>query len=145
MSSLCGASHPPCDSSDSGYTDKRASTGEMRFKKYSDAKCKLAHPHGNILLCCTVSLIKKDIRHGQRGRFNLAEFGKHSQTHTHIHTYKAPKGSTSQTACVSAVNNICWLPACMADPTGSGPHRLKLAVISYNLEDSSYYVLQGGL
>lgn len=94
----------------------------------------------------TEYLIKKDIRHKQRRRLNLGEFGKHSDTHTHTHIADtAPKGSTSQTACVCAVNNICWLPACMADPTGSGPHRLKLAVISYNLEDSLYYVLQGDL
>lgn len=64
-------------------------------------------------------MILKEIGGRHRRRFHLEDFGKHSQTRTHTET--APKGSTSQTACVSAVNNICWLPACMADPTGSGP------------------------
>lgn len=118
----------------------------MRFQKYSDAKCKLAQPHANVFLYCTESLIKEDFRHKQSGRINLDAIGKYSQTYSHTHiAYSVAKGKTSQTACVSAVNRICWLPACMADPTGSGPHRLKLALISYILEDSLYYVLQGDL
>lgn len=60
---------------------------------------KLAHPRATFLLCSTVSLIKKDIRRRQRGRFNLGEFGKHSNTHnhthrqTHVHTHtERPEG-----------------------------------------------------
>lgn len=62
----------------------------MRLKKnkYLNAKCKLAHPRATFLLCCTVSLIKKDIRRRQRGRFNLGEFGKHSNTHNHRHRHR---------------------------------------------------------
>lgn len=117
-----GPRKPSRSRRDSGYTHKREPIrgGEMQKKKdtYSDAKWKLRHPRSNTLLCW-VSDKRRHQTHAKEGDFILASFGKQSH---------ALKGSTSQTACVGTVNNVCWLAARVAAVLEP-----RLAVISSHL------------
>lgn len=88
------------------------------------------HPHTNILLC-RLSDKRRHQTHAKKRDFISTSSGKHS---------RALKGSSSQTACVSTVNKICWLAACVAAVL-----QPRLAAISSNLDNSSFFCTLRGL